>query len=116
MKTEDLIVGNRIYKVSELTKLIRLELESSFPFVWVEGEISNLSQPSSGHFYFTLKDDEAGEDAQIKAVLFRSDAFRIQTENKRNSLLPKFELKNGIKVICGGRITVYEPRGVCCKG
>ncbi|HUM33757.1 MAG TPA: exodeoxyribonuclease VII large subunit, partial [Candidatus Saccharicenans sp.] len=68
MKTEDLIVGNRIYKVSELTKLIRLELESSFPFVWVEGEISNLRQPSSGHFYFTLKDDEAGEDAQLKAV------------------------------------------------
>jgi len=111
LKTEDLIVGNRIYKVSELTKLIRLELESSFPFVWVEGEISNLRQPSSGHFYFTLKDDEAGEDAQLKAVLFKSDAFRIQTENKRNSLLPKFELKNGIKVICGGRITVYEPRG-----
>jgi len=111
LKTEDLIVGNRIYKVSELTKLIRLELESSFPFVWVEGEISNLRQPSSGHLYFTLKDDNAGEDAQLKAVLFRSDAFRIHTENKRNSLLPKFELKNGIKVICGGRITVYEPRG-----
>ena len=111
MKTDSLIIQDKVYTVSELTKLIRFDLESSFPFVWVEGEISNLRQPSSGHYYFTLKDDQAQEDVQLKAVLFKSNASRIQTENKKNSLLPKFELKNGMKVVCGGRITVYEPRG-----
>jgi len=111
LKTDSLIIQDKVYTVSELTKLIRFDLESSFPFVWVEGEISNLRQPSSGHYYSTLKDDQAQEDVQLKAVLFKSNASRIQTENKKNSLLPKFELKNGMKVVCGGRITVYEPRG-----
>lgn len=107
MKNESLIAQDKVYTVSELTRLIRLELENAFLFVWVEGEISNLRQPSSGHYYFTLKD----ENSQLRAVLFKSDASRIQSENKKNSLLPKFELKDGMKVICGGRITVYEPRG-----
>lgn len=107
MRDESLIAQDKVYTVSELTKLIRMELENAFLFVWVEGEISNLRQPSSGHFYFTLKD----ESAQLRAVLFRSDANRIQLENKKNSLSPRFELKDGLKVICGGRITVYEPRG-----
>lgn len=107
MKTESLIVRDRVYTVSELTRLVRLELESAFPFVWVEGEISNLRQPASGHFYFTLKD----ENAQLRAVMFRSDASRIQSELKKNNLSPRFELKDGMKVICGGRITVYEKSG-----
>ncbi|MDI6848189.1 MAG: exodeoxyribonuclease VII large subunit [Candidatus Saccharicenans sp.] len=107
MKTESLIVRDRVYTVSELTRLVRLELESAFPFVWVEGEISNLRQPASGHFYFTLKD----EGAQLRAVMFRSDASRIQSELKKNNLSPRFELKDGLKVICGGRITVYEKSG-----
>lgn len=107
MKTESLIVKDRVYTVSELTRLVRLELESAFPFVWVEGEISNLRQPASGHFYFTLKD----ENAQLRAVMFRSDASRIQSELKKNNLSPRFELKDGMKVICGGRITVYEKSG-----
>lgn len=107
MKTESLIVRDRVYTVSELTRLVRLELESAFPFVWVEGEISNLRQPASGHFYFTLKD----ENAQLRAVMFRSDASRIQSELKKNNLSPRFELKDGLKVICGGRITVYEKSG-----
>jgi len=107
VKNEDLIAQEKVYTVSELTRLIRLELENAFLFVWVEGEISNLRQPSSGHYYFTLKD----EFAQLRAVMFRSDANRIQSEFKKNSLLPKFELKDGIKVICGGRITVYEKNG-----
>ncbi|NPV83373.1 MAG: exodeoxyribonuclease VII large subunit [Candidatus Aminicenantes bacterium] len=102
-----MIVRDRVYTVSELTRLVRLELESAFPFVWVEGEISNLRQPASGHFYFTLKD----ENAQLRAVMFRSDASRIQSELKKNNLSPRFELKDGMKVICGGRITVYEKSG-----
>ena len=56
-----------IYKVSELTQNIKIILEHSFPNIWVEGEISNLRVPSSGHSYFTLKDN----NSQIKAVLFR---------------------------------------------
>jgi exodeoxyribonuclease VII large subunit len=91
-----LIFPDRVYTVSELTKLIRLELESSFPLVWVEGEISNYHFHSSGHIYFTLKD----EFSQLKAVMFRSQA----------SQLP-FQLKDGLQVICRGRITVYPPRG-----
>ncbi len=111
MKTDSLIIKDKVYTVSELTKLISFELESSFPFVWVEGEVSNLRQPSSGHYYFTLKDDQSQEEVQLKAVLFKFNARRIQTENKIISIQPKFELKNGTKVICGGKIAVYQPRG-----
>ncbi|MGB4705542.1 MAG: exodeoxyribonuclease VII large subunit [Candidatus Saccharicenans sp.] len=107
MKNEDLIIQDKIYTVSELTRLVRLELESSFPFVWVEGEISNLRSPSSGHFYFTLKD----EYAQLRAVMFRGNASRIQFELRKNHLTASFELKNGMKVVCGGRLTVYEKGG-----
>jgi exodeoxyribonuclease VII large subunit len=64
--------------------------------VWVEGEISNLRCPSSGHQYFTLKD----QASQIRAVLFRSQAERL-----------KFGLQDGLEVLVFGRLTVYEPRG-----
>lgn len=82
--------------VSELTRLIRSNLEHQFPSVWVEGEISNLRCPSSGHQYFTLKD----QASQIRAVLFRSQAERL-----------KFALQDGLEVLVFGRLTVYEPRG-----
>ncbi|HCX89000.1 MAG: exodeoxyribonuclease VII large subunit [Deltaproteobacteria bacterium CG12_big_fil_rev_8_21_14_0_65_43_10] len=85
-----------ILTVSELTRQIRLQLESSFDSVWVEGEISNLRSPSSGHLYFTLKD----ENSQIKTVVFRSHMRFL-----------KFEIKDGIQVISRGRVSVYEPRG-----
>ncbi|MDL1955795.1 MAG: exodeoxyribonuclease VII large subunit [Candidatus Desulfofervidus auxilii] len=85
-----------IYTVSELTEAIRQILETEFPFVWVEGEISNSRCPLSGHFYFTLKDDKA----QISAILFK---------NQRRLL--HFEPEDGLKVICQGRITVYPPHG-----
>jgi len=58
----------RVYSVSELTRGIRQLLEDHFPFVWVEGEISNLRVPVSGHFYFVLKDAHT----QIRAVMFRT--------------------------------------------
>lgn len=82
--------------VSELTRHIRSNLEQQFPSVWVEGEISNLRCPSSGHQYFTLKD----QDSQIRAVLFRGQAQRL-----------KFALQDGQEVLVLGRLTVYEPRG-----
>ncbi len=85
-----------ILTVSQLTSEIKTLLERSFDHVWVEGEISNLRLPGSGHLYFTLKD----EKAQIRAVMFRL----------QNRLL-KFDPKDGLQVIGCGRVTVYEPRG-----
>lgn len=82
--------------ITELTGQIRLQLETGFPLVWVSGEISNMRRPSSGHRYFTLKD----EASQIRAVLFRSQADRL-----------KFSLEDGLEVIACGRLSVYEPRG-----
>ena len=82
--------------VSELTRHIRSNLEQQFPSVWVEGEISNLRCPSSGHQYLTLKD----QGSQIRAVLFRRQAQRL-----------KFALQDGLEVLVLGRLTVYEPRG-----
>lgn len=88
--------NSQILTVSELTQQIRLQLESNFDSVWVEGEISNLISPSSGHRYFTLKD----ENSQIKTVVFRSHARFL-----------RFEIKDGLHMICRGRVSVYEPRG-----
>jgi exodeoxyribonuclease VII large subunit len=86
----------RILTVSQLTALVRARLEEGFPELWIEGEISNLRCPSSGHFYLTLKD----EQSQLRAVLFRSSAQRL-----------RFALEEGLCVIVRGRLTVYEPRG-----
>jgi exodeoxyribonuclease VII large subunit len=82
--------------VAELTAQIKDALEGEFPSVWVAGEISNYSRPQSGHSYFTLKDDQA----QIRAVIWRSAASRL-----------KFNLADGLDVICHGHIDVYAPRG-----
>ncbi|MBI4400419.1 MAG: exodeoxyribonuclease VII large subunit, partial [Nitrospirae bacterium] len=76
--------------------LVRDRLEQGFPDVWVEGEVSNLRTPSSGHLYFTLKD----ANSQLRAVLFRAGAQRL-----------RFALREGLLVIVRGRLTVYEPRG-----
>jgi exodeoxyribonuclease VII large subunit len=85
-----------VLTVSELTGLLRSSLENQFSDVWLEGEVSNLRMPGSGHVYCTLKDDTS----QIRAVLFRSNALRV-----------KFTLQEGMCVIVRGRLTVYEPRG-----
>lgn len=85
-----------ILTVSELTLLIRERLEQGVPDLWIEGEISNLRAPGSGHYYFTLKDDRC----QIRAVLFRVGAQRL-----------RFALREGIHVIVRGKLSVYEPRG-----
>jgi len=86
----------RIYTVSALTAEIKSLLEKEFDFVWVEGETSNFASPSSGHYYMSLKD----ENAQIKAVMFKMQARYL-----------KFIPEDGMKVIARGRIGVYEPRG-----
>ena len=79
-----------------MTEIIKLALETAFPVLWVEGEISNFHRHSSGHLYFTLKDAKS----QLRAVMFRFEARKIA-----------FDLKDGLKVVCRGRINVYEPRG-----
>lgn len=88
--------GKQIYTVSEITQRIKLILDTNFPGVWVEGEVSNFRQPTSGHIYFTLKDNFS----QLRAIIFR---------NVNMSL--KFELKDGLSVICFGRISVYQRDG-----
>lgn len=95
-QTDTLTPETRIYTVSEITSLIKNELENRFPLVWIEGEVSNHHEHHSGHVYFTMKDDRA----QIRAVLFRSAAKKVP-----------FELKDGLKIVCRGAINVYEPRG-----
>ena len=85
-----------IYTVSELTRKIRTVLEGTFPAVWIEGEISNFIHHTSGHMYFSLKDDQS----VLSAVLFK---------NVNKDL--KFELKSGLQVICFGRISLYGKRG-----
>jgi len=87
-----------IYNISRLNSELRQVIEGSFPLIWVEGEISNLSKPRSGHLYFSLKDNHA----QIRCALFRA---------KRNLL--RFEPNDGNKVIARVRIALYEPRGDC---
>jgi exodeoxyribonuclease VII large subunit len=82
--------------VSQLTAQIKDLLEGGFPSVWVAGEVSNFARPQSGHCYFTLKDDQA----QIRAVMWRGTAART-----------KFELADGLEVICRGHVDVYAPRG-----
>jgi len=85
-----------IYTVSELTLNIKKILEQNFPGIWVEGEISNIKKPTSGHIYFTLKDAKS----QLPVVIFRDLTPTI-----------RFELKDGLKVLVGGRVSVYQTRG-----
>jgi len=92
----ELFSEKRILSVSRLTTLIRGVLEDNFEHVWVEGEVSNLVMPASGHLYFTLKD--AG--AQIRCVMFRASARAL-----------KFRPRDGMGLIVRGRITLYEQRG-----
>lgn len=76
--------------------MVRVSLETDFDEVWLEGEISNLRAPASGHLYCTLKD----QASQIRAVIFRSAAVRL-----------RFGLEEGLHVVVRGRLSVYEPRG-----
>jgi len=94
----------RILTVTALTEEIKDLLEMNFDLVWVEGEISNLRRPASGHIYFTLKDDRA----QIRAVWFRAfPGTPMNRQARRNN----FDLEEGLSVVCRGRVSVYSPRG-----
>ena len=86
---------DKVYTVSEITSSLKEIVETSFPYVWIVGEISNCTLHSSGHAYFTLKDDLA----QIRCALFRS--------SRSAAVLPE----NGLKVFAQGRLGVYEKRG-----
>jgi exodeoxyribonuclease VII large subunit len=94
--TADESAVERVLTVSELTEKIKGTLEGLFPSVWVSGEISNFSRPSSGHCYLTLKDD----GAQIRGVVWRTAASRV-----------RFDLHDGLEVVCQGYLDVYAPRG-----
>ncbi len=86
----------KIYTVSELNANIKLLLEEQFPFIWIVAEISNFRTPLSGHFYFTLKDEES----QLNAVMFRGQQRQL-----------KFKPEDGMRITGMGRLSVYEPRG-----
>jgi exodeoxyribonuclease VII large subunit len=92
----DIFAEKTILTVSRLTALLRGVLEENFEQVWVQGEVSNLSFPTSGHLYFTLKD--AG--AQLRCVMFKGAAKNL-----------KFRPGDGIALIARGRISVYDQRG-----
>ena len=85
-----------VLTVSQLNARARRLLEEVFPQVWVEGELSNLARPSSGHMYFTLKDS----GAQVRCALFRQNAARV-----------RMDLRDGLLVRARGRVSLYEGRG-----
>lgn len=88
--------GSNIFTVSRLNSTVRKLLELEMGQVWLSAEISNFSQPSSGHWYFTLKDDSA----QVRCAMFRNGNRRVT-----------FRPQNGQQVLVRATITLYEPRG-----
>jgi exodeoxyribonuclease VII large subunit len=89
-------VERDIYSVSRLNHEARNLLEGSFPLLWVEGEISNLSRPASGHLYFSLKDPQA----QVRCALFRGNQRGMRAAPR-----------DGMQVLVRARVTLYEGRG-----
>ncbi|MFZ3048928.1 MAG: exodeoxyribonuclease VII large subunit [Desulfatirhabdiaceae bacterium] len=85
-----------IFSIAELTENIKALLEDKYPYLWISGEISNINRPSSGHYYFTLKDNQA----QISGVMFKGQARNLT-----------FALEDGQHIVGMGRISVYSPRG-----
>ena len=86
----------KVLSISELNRNARALLEGSFPLLWIDGEISNLAQPASGHLYFSLKDDAA----QVRGAMFRNRAIHL-----------RFRPRNGMQVVVRARVSLYEPRG-----
>lgn len=86
-----------IFTVSRLNQTVRLLLEHEMGQVWISGEISNFTQPASGHWYFTLKDDTA----QVRCAMFRNSNRRVT-----------FRPQHGQQVLVRANITLYEPRGI----
>ena len=86
----------KVLSVSELNRLVRNVIETNFPSVWIEGEISNFSCPSSGHWYLTLKD----ERSQIRCAMFKNANFKTN-----------FQPKDGQLVLINCNPGIYEARG-----
>src|SRR5438309_11416218 len=89
-------VDRRVWTVRDLVVAVRTRIDREYSDIWVEGEISNFRAHDSGHLYFTLKD----RDAQIRAVMFRSQARLL-----------RFRPEDGMQIILRGRVTIYEGRG-----
>jgi exodeoxyribonuclease VII large subunit len=85
-----------VYTPTRLNREARVLLERGLPALWIEGELSNLSRPSSGHWYFSMKD----EGAQLRCAMFR-----------QRNLLARFTPKDGMHVLARGRVSLYEARG-----
>jgi exodeoxyribonuclease VII large subunit len=85
-----------VYTVSRLNKEVRILLEQGLPLLWVEGELSNLARPASGHWYFSLKD----RDAQVRCAMFRQRTLGL-----------KFTPRDGMAVVARARVGLYEARG-----
>jgi exodeoxyribonuclease VII large subunit len=85
-----------IYKVTRLNREVRAVLEGSFPLLWVQGEISNLARPASGHIYFSLKD----QHSQVRCAMFK---------NRLRSV--KFAPENGMEILTRANVSLYEGRG-----
>lgn len=85
-----------IYSISQLNRLAKEILEQELGSLWLSGEISNFTQPVSGHWYFTLKD----KNAQVRAAMFRMRNLRVN-----------FKPQNGMQVVVRANISLYEPRG-----
>lgn len=86
----------QIYSVSQFNKSVRQLLEASYPVIWIEGEVSNLVRPASGHYYFSLKD----ENAQIRCALFKNRLKNI-----------RLTLENGKNIVVMAHVSLYEGRG-----
>ena len=91
-----IVSSDEILSVSQLNRTARQLLETGLPMTWVEGEISNLARPASGHIYFSLKD----EQAQVRCAMFRAANQRL-----------RFEPNAGLQVLLRARVSIYEPRG-----
>jgi len=89
-------LAREVWTPTRLNREARMLLERGLPALWVEGEISNLSRPSSGHWYFSLKD----ANAQLRCAMFR-----------QRNLTTRFVPKDGMHVVARGRVSLYEPRG-----
>ncbi|MDR1660799.1 MAG: exodeoxyribonuclease VII large subunit [Desulfovibrio sp.] len=108
-----------ILTVRELAERLRANLEGAFPFVWVRGEVTNLTRPGSGHIYFSLKD----RDAQIQCVWFLQQQRRASRGRDFDPLTgevydsprpsPPDMLRNGATMLCAGRVSLYAARGQC---
>ena len=94
--TDTTRAAREVYTVSRLNREARNLVEGGFPPLWIEGELSNLSRPGSGHLYFSLKD----HDAQVRCAMFRMAASRV-----------RFAPRDGLKVLARARVTLYEARG-----